>query len=68
MTRPKIGFKKINTKSVRGGTRPQFARWDGKPKRFPLKGEYFISGAIPTAYISKQDMTTEYFIAVICKE
>jgi len=41
------------------------AVWDGKPKRAPRKGEWFISGAIPVAYKAKQDMNTEYYIAVI---
>lgn len=71
MLRPMVGFKRINcecfaTNNSTGiGKISQFARWDGNPKRKPLKGEYYISGAFPVAYIAIQDMTTDYFIAII---
>jgi len=31
--------------------------------RAPKKGEYFLSGASVTAYLAKNDLTQEYFIA-----
>jgi len=34
-------------------------------KRKPLKGEWFISGAIPEAYKAPNDLSQEYFIAKI---
>lgn len=76
MLRPAIGFKAINSELRRpfkkGDTtftnRVIFARWDGQPKRAPKKGELFISGALPFAYLAKEDMTTTYFIAVPTKE
>jgi hypothetical protein len=39
------------------------AFWDGKPKRKPKKGEWFISGAIPEAYQAPNDLNTKYYIA-----
>lgn len=40
-----------------------------KPERFkaiafrkPLKGEYYLSGAIPEAYLAPNNLTTEYII------
>ena len=39
-------------------------RWDGKPARVPKAGEYYLSGAIPTAYKAQKDMIGEFFIAV----
>lgn len=30
--------------------------------RKPLKGEYFLSGSIPEAYIALNDLTSEYII------
>lgn len=39
-------------------------RWDGQPARIPEAGEYFLSGAIPTAYKAGEGMTNAYFIAV----
>ncbi len=69
--RPKIGFKRIpcetNFYSSNGIIKPtsmlHFAHWNSETMRKPLKGELYISGSIPTAYIAKQDMTSEYFIA-----
>jgi len=33
--------------------------------RCPLKGEYFLSGAKPMAYLAGNDLSTEYWIAKI---
>lgn len=72
MLKPKIGFKRIacecfaTNNSTGIGTIRNYAKWDGKEKRCPKKGEYFISGAVPVAYLAKADMATEYFIAVLC--
>ena len=33
--------------------------------RCPKKGEYFISGAIPMAYYSPNDLSCEYHIATL---
>lgn len=68
--RPAIGFKRITAegfkRNANGRPITNIAKWDGKPKRAPKKGEYFISGAVPVAYKAKADMTTEYYIAVLC--
>ena len=62
--KPAIGYKKLQ---IEGHTvnRTHIARWNGEAKRCPKKGEYFISGAVPIAYRAVQDMTTEYYIAVL---
>jgi len=68
MKRPAIGFRKVTAEGFNwrnGKAYPKFARWDGQPARCPMKGEYFLSGALPTAYRAKADMTTPYFIAVL---
>jgi hypothetical protein len=69
MIRPKIGFKRIpcEREGLRG---PKYAQWNGEQMRAPKKGEYFMSGAsgYEMAYLAKNDMTSEYFIAVPCKE
>jgi len=36
--------------------------WDGLPKRKPKAGEWFLSGALPTVYLAKYNLDTEYFI------
>lgn len=54
-------FKDMNGDQCKGYI-PK-ARWDGKPKRCPNKGEYYISGAIPAAWIAPCDMKQEYYIA-----
>lgn len=59
MARPKV-----TTAYMEDGEKMQRAEWDGKPKRPPKKGEYFLSGAHVTAYRARSDMTTPYFIAV----
>jgi hypothetical protein len=74
--RPSIGFKKIySDKRVRLAngllsTKYMLAKWDGQPKRKPLKGEFFISGAggWERAFQVNQDMSTEYYIAVLCED
>ena len=65
MTRPAIGFKRIRIAldSLRPPGRLH-AQWDGKPKRKPLAGELYISGARPVAYRANVHLETEYFIAV----
>ncbi len=35
--------------------------------RCPKKGEYFLSGAIPMAYLAPNDLTCKYWIAKIVK-
>ena len=36
-------------------------------KRFPKKGERFISGAVPHAYLAQNDITYAYYIAKLVK-
>lgn len=38
-------------------------RWNGEPARNPRKGEFYISGAIPTAYKAHSDIEAPFFIA-----
>jgi hypothetical protein len=59
--RPAIGFKTVTIASPRGKLR--HFKWDGQPMRAPRKGEFFLSGAIVSAYEAKADMTTPYYIA-----
>jgi hypothetical protein len=33
-------------------------------KRFPKKGEYYLSGAIPQVYLAPNDLNAEYFIVI----
>lgn len=35
--------------------------------RCPLKGEWYLSGAIPGAYKALNDLSTEYWIATLVK-
>lgn len=55
--KPAIGFKIVT------GSAGKF-KWDGKPKRCPKKGEWYLSGALVSAYQAPNDLSTEYFIAV----
>ena len=64
MSCPKIGFSVV-IGNLNG--KMQSFRWDGKPMRKPLKGEMFLSGAIPTAYKAYNDLSTDYFIMVKAK-
>lgn len=32
--------------------------------RNPLKGEHYLSGAIPTAYLAPNDLTSAYWVVV----
>lgn len=41
------------------------AKWDGKPKRCPRAGEYYLSGAVITAYRAYNDLNTEFYIAEV---
>lgn len=38
-------------------------RWDGKPRRCPKKGEWYLSGAQIEAYQAPNDLTMEFHIA-----
>lgn len=60
-TRPKLGFAHIRTENPRIK-----CVWDGKPKKVPKRGEYYISGCpgFEYAYRANNDLTIEYFIAV----
>jgi hypothetical protein len=42
------------------------AVWTGE-KREPKKGEWYISGAVPTAYKAINDLTEKYHIAKVYK-
>lgn len=46
---------------------PLRGRWDGKPKRCPKAGEWYLSGAIIYAYRAHHDLTTAYHIAEIVR-
>jgi hypothetical protein len=65
-TKPKIGFKPVHGENSSAGQyiRTKLYCWDGKPMRCPKKNEFYLSGAIPTAYRAPTDLTTEYFIAI----
>jgi hypothetical protein len=41
--------------------------WDGKPRRPPKKGEWYLSGAAINAYRAPNDLTTEFHIAKLCR-
>lgn len=41
--------------------RTLYAKWDGKPKRTPLKGEWYLSGAIVEAYQARNDFVVDKF-------
>jgi hypothetical protein len=56
--KPAIGYNPVRVEG--GGT----ARWDGQQQRAPVKGELYLSGAHPMAYLAKNDFNTIYFIAV----
>lgn len=61
MSRPAIGFEPVRGEDPRSKT---MYRWDGQPKRAPLKGEFYLSGAEVVAYEAKHNLTAAYFIAV----
>src|SRR5689334_17626036 len=63
VTRPAIGFNEVLTETA--GLKHGRARWDGKPKRPPKQGEFYISGAHPVAYRARKDLSQPYFIAVV---
>lgn len=65
--RPAIGFKPVNMEGWQFRNGKGYigkARWDGCAPRCPKKGEYYLSGAIVTAYKAPNDLTTPYFIAI----
>lgn len=70
MQRPVIGQKPIARIVPKRptGTQAEWYQWDGQPKRRPKEGECYLSGAIPTVYYAAQDLTSEYFIMVLCEE
>lgn len=39
------------------------ARWDGKAKRKPRRGEWYLSGAFIAAYLSPSDLDYKFHIA-----
>lgn len=39
------------------------ARWDGRPRRAPRKGELYLSGAKIDAYVALNDLDTPFYIA-----
>jgi len=41
-------------------------QWQGE-RRSPRKGEWYISGAIPVAYLAPNDFSTPYLIGVLVK-
>lgn len=43
------------------------AKWDGQPKRYPKKGEYFLSGSPIEAHLAYNDMSTPYYMVTIVK-
>lgn len=50
----------------RGGKEETVAKWTGE-RRPPRAGEWFLSGAIITAYQAKNDLNTSYHIAKLVK-
>lgn len=63
MSHPAIGFNPIPGEA-HYKTKDTYWKWDGKSKRKPMKGERFMSGARPIAYIARADMSSEYFICI----
>lgn len=66
MSRPHCGFTPMHGEYSRRHM-PAGAHkfiWDGQPKRLPRKGERYISGAFPYAYIARTNLDTPYFIAI----
>lgn len=47
--------------------RDLLAKWDGKPRRAPKKGEWYLSGSIIEAYRAPHDLFAWYHIAVIVR-
>lgn len=43
------------------------AVWDGKPRRNPRKGEWYLSGAIIEAYLAPSDLNSPFHIAVLAR-
>ena len=62
MSAPAIGRAPIRAEGH--NSRAPMYRWDGNPARNPRKGEFYISGAIPTAYKAHRDIESPFFIAV----
>ena len=62
MRAPAIGRTPIHGEGYNASA-PKF-RWDGQPMRNPRKGEFYISGAIATAYKAHRDIESPFFIAV----
>lgn len=52
------------------GDRPYLQRsqylfvWDEQPPRPPKKGEWYLSGAIPEAYLAYSDLDDDRFILI----
>jgi len=40
---------------------------NSRQRRCPKKGEWYLSGALPKAYRSPNDLSTEYWIATLVK-
>ena len=66
MSAPAIGRAPIRAEGH--NSRAPMYRWDGNPPRNPRKGEFYISGAIPTAYKAHRDIESPFFIAVPVKD
>lgn len=68
--RPAIGFTPVNIdpQAQRLYLGYKKAKWNGKPKRRPLKGDLYLSGAVVVAYAAPENLSAEYFIAVPTKE
>lgn len=59
---PAIGRTPVHAEGH--NSRAPMYRWDGNPARNPCKGEFYISGAIATAYNAHRDIESPFFIAV----
>lgn len=58
-------FVNIELEGSSGKNKKLKAQWDGQPRRCPKKGEWYLSGAIITAYRAPNDLSDEFHIARI---
>lgn len=65
--RPRIGYTPISAADCERDqeeAKGRKFRWDGQPQRSPKKGEWYMSGAIPEAYMAPNDLSMQFFICI----
>ena len=45
-----------------GNHMPKWFRYRVKGFRYPRKGEWYLSGAFPSAWLARNDLTTKYLV------